>query len=322
MKTKLHLLSTLLLLSSPAARSAVTFTFDYSDPSAADVPAVARAALDVAGANMAAFLVNYNANVVIAIEAYSDPDDYSLAYVTPAIGASSPGFGNRTAVAALIQSNGATDPTGAAPDGIITINIGDWWDYSTGSVGDPTRYHFVSSAMHELGHHLGFVNSTFAADGSSALVALGLSSDPTAFLPMDRFMVNGSGQPVITPFLTVDHAVWDAASVGGPGTVPATPNSGLYYNGPNGMAANGGQMIPFWSPAVFEQGSTNEHLGSYFQGAMMFPYADFGEVQLNLHPVEIGIFKDLGYALIVPEPGSALLVLCGLGLVLRRRRAP
>ena len=322
MKTKLHLLSTLLLLATPAARSAVTFTFDYSDPSAAAMSPAARAALDVAGANMAAYFGNYNANVVYEIQTYSDPVSSNLASSGPYFGSTTPGFGNLGALGTKIVTNGATDLTGAAPDALMIINMGDWWDYSSAGANDANYWHMISVAMHEIGHGLGFLNATHAENGTTWLVNYGFATDPMAYMPMDQFMVNGIGEHVISPLFTLNQSVWDGAKTGGPGTVPATPNSGLYFSGPNGMAANGGQMIPFWSPPAFEEGSTNHHLGSYYRNALMFPYFEAAEVRDALTPVEIGILKDLGYTLVVPEPGSALLVLCAAGLVLRRRRAP
>ena len=106
------------------------------------------------------------------------------------------------------------------------------------------------------------------------------------------------------------------------GLAPLTGDPGLYFSGPNAMAAYGGR-VPLYSPNFWEQGSSGSHTDDgTFTGKdavlpprlLMNSKLPLGLGVRELGAVELGMLADLGYA-VVPEPG-VWAGLTGLGLVL------
>lgn len=268
--------------------------------------------MDTAAANVASYLTAYNASIMITITGESDYFSSTLAYAGTNynIDAITPGFFNFGAVGRKILSNGADDENGGLSDGYIHGNMGDWYSYSASVSGE--QWDFTSIAMHEIGHAIGFVSAGLQADGSTIL--------PNAYSPMERYFVNSAGVSLYTEsspgIFDVNLSIWNAASTGGPG-------NGVFFNGPNAMAANGGNLVPMYSPVTWEDGSSMSHLYNMDPDlTAMMPQFSPGLHPREFSPIEIGIFRDIGYTQFgVPEPGSAMLALCALGsLTLRRKR--
>lgn len=309
----------LLVLVTQQARSSVSFSFNYSDPSASNWSLDARDALATAANQIASYLTGYNAVITMQVTG-SNADSTSLASAGSYYANLTPGFNNIGVVGTKIQSNGAIDYTGANFDGVVDANFFHPWSFTNTVSG--SQYDFVSVMMHELSHAMGF-SSLIEEDGSASF-----SSSPSAFSPWDEHLVNGANQLMVNPgTLTVDLPKWQIDSVGGTGTMPATVGTGLYFNGPNAVAANGGNLIPIYSPAEWENGSSGSHLDTDFYtgpGQKLMNHAvTTGLGEREFSEIEIGIFRDLGYAAFaIPEPSSALLaaMALGLGLGMRRKR--
>ena len=134
-------------------------------------------------------------------------------------------------------------------------------------------------------------------------------------------MADSSGALIDGTF-ALDGTRWNAASVGGTG------GNGLFFNGANAMAANGGNPVNLYSPTTWADGSSGSHLDTdFYTGASenMMNHEASALEGLDIREytaIELGILRDIGYTQLVPEPSSTLMILLGAGsLLVRRRRA-
>ncbi len=115
-------------------------------------------------------------------------------------------------------------------------------------------------------------------------------------------MADSSGRLIDSQF-RLNVGRWNTAKVGG-----TTNTTGLFFDGPNAKAANGGQPVALHSPTVFVEGSSVTHLRiidpiqTDATHLMLFELRD-GQVVRRLNPVEVAIMKDLGYDMTLPTPG-------------------
>ncbi len=102
----------------------------------------------------------------------------------------------------------------------------------------------------------------------------------------------------------------------------ASPDNGLFFAGPNAAAANGRNPAGFYTSfSFFEPASSVSHLDDenpMLAGLLMLAFADTGLSARPLSGIEIGIYEDLGYILVapepsvVPEPSTLLLFVVGI----------
>lgn len=190
------------------------------------------------------------------------------------------------------------DSNGSAADGVITWNFGNAWAF--GNSVSNSQYDFQSTAMHELLHTFGFLSNVNNAGSNSG-------DNWTQF---DSFVVTSNGTNAIG-----NDFKWKTAfnpNLSG-------SNGGLYFGGPNAVAAYGG-LVPLYTPNPWQSGSSMSHLDdSTFTGnnqQLMNAVSDTGLGVRTLSDVELGILEDLGYT-IAPHSVSAFLF---FGLLLIRRR--
>lgn len=190
------------------------------------------------------------------------------------------------------------DSNGAEADGVITWNFGNAWAF--GNSVSNSQYDFQSTAMHELVHTLGFLSNVSSAGSNSG-------DNWTEF---DSFIVTSNGTKAIGNDFNWKTG-FNSNLTGG--------NGGLYFGGPNAVAAYGGP-VPLYTPNPWQSGSSMSHLDdSTFTGSnqqLMNAVSDTGLGVRELSDVELGILEDLGYH-IAPHSVSAFLF---FGLLLIRRR--
>jgi VCBS repeat-containing protein len=277
-------------------KSYVSFTFNYGTGAQYWTPE-SRAALELAATKVASYLVASGPmTVVYDVTANSAPTSTNLAWATSDLTKTSSGF-YATVVQNKIQTG--VDANGSAADGVVNVNLGKNWGY--GSSVDQFRYDFTATLMHEFVHTLGFI--TYAGKPGT--------NTGTIWTKFDSFLVTSSKVKVIS------KSRWNTAFNGN----LTGKGGGLYFGGPNAVAAYGGP-VPLYTPSTWAAGSSVNHLNdTVFAGTkkqLMNAIVATGQGLRALSPVEIGVLKDLGYV-VVPVPGGIALVFVGV-MFLRRRR--
>lgn len=278
----------------------LTFSFVYGSGSQYWSSA-ARGALQDAAMILATYLVvDAPTTIVYDVTAENSPSSSTLASAGSDLTAPGAGFFS-TVVQQKIQSG--IDANGSAADGDITFNFGNPWAFG-GSVSR-NQYDFTSTAMHELLHTFGFLSYTEGPGSNSG----------RSWTTFDQFIVTADGTSVITDSYRWPN-VYNINLTGGA--------DGLYFGGPNAVAAYGGP-VPLYTPSPWESGSSMSHLDDdTFTGAdamLMNAISDTGLGIRILSPTELGILKDLGYTVFESGSLQATFVLIGFGFLRRRTGA-
>jgi len=139
------------------------------------------------------------------------------------------------------------DQTYYPSDPDITLNLNSQVNWYYGI--DPTQRpkgetDFISTVQHEIAHGLGIFGSASYKNGIGSLG----SSDDDLPLIYDRFVVDGLNQP-ITSFPNKSEALGDQLV-----------SDNLFFNGPNAIAANGGNEPKLYAPTTWKDGSSYSHL--------------------------------------------------------------
>ena len=280
-----------------AVQAMLTFAFSYGSGSRY-WSAEARRALESSAEMLAAyFVVSSPTMITYSVTGEDSPNSATLASAGSDLSGTGAGF---FATVAQTKIQTGVDTNGSAPDGDIDFNFGNPWAYGS-SVGR-SEYDFVSTAMHELMHSFGFLSYTYGPG----------DNNDRQWTTFDQYMVTADGTRVISDTYRWRTA-YDANLIGGGG--------GLYFGGPNAVAAYGG-YVPLYTPDPWEEGSSVSHLDDFtFTGSstqMMNAVTDTGLGIRVLSPVELGILKDLGYD--VTDAPIVAFVFIGFGLIRRRTR--
>ncbi|MCE9514411.1 MAG: hypothetical protein K8R24_00435, partial [Mycobacterium sp.] len=261
--------------------------------------AEARDALEASAERLAAyFVVTTPTMLAFDITADNSPSEGTLASAGSDLFGTGSGF-----FPTVVQEKILTgiDPNGSRADGDIYFNFGNPWAF--GTVVSDSEYDFTSTAMHELLHTFGFLSYTDEAGYNTG-------REWTTF---DQFIVTSDGTAVISDTYRFDTA-YNGNLTG--------RNGGLYFAGPNAVAAYGG-YVPLYTPRPWEPGSSTSHLDDdTFTGSdtqMMNAFSDVGLGIRVLSPIELGILKDLGYT-VTDSPVYAV-VFIGFAFLRRRNRA-
>jgi len=279
-----------------AQAAVVQFQFIYGDGAQFWSPA-ARSNLEYAATTLATTLV-VDSPVVLTYTVTGEfsPFSATLASAGSDLSGYQPGFLQTVAQNKILTG---TDPNGSDPDGTISWNFGPGWAFGDTVPGN--QYDFQSTAMHELLHTLGFLTYVDRA---------GLNTGRT-WTDFDSNLVTSDGTAVIDGSYTWNSA-YNANLTGG--------NGGLYFGGPNAVAAYGG-FVPLYTPSPWEAGSSLSHLDdSTFVGAnqqLMNARISAGPGIRIISPIEAAVLQDLGYT--VFPGGTSALMFMGLFFVRRPR---
>lgn len=247
------------------------------------------ALIDVAS-QLGSQIVN-TATVDISVTSFEDPNSGVLASAGSAVATTTQTFGGRQVVRNKIITG--TDLNGANPDGVVNVNWGQNYEISPnqGDI-DNTEFDFYAVMVHELMHAIGFASGVTQA-GSSAGVAAG---QVTQFNKFDEFLADAAGTRVISAGGILDLNQWSTLSVGG----NSASGNGMFFAGPNAMAANNNAPVGLYSPNVWNGGSSISHIDTdnpAYNGFVMNHAVAPGAATRSLMPIEQGILTDLGYTL-------------------------
>jgi VCBS repeat-containing protein len=287
-------------------KAKMTFVFNYTTGSQYWTPEAKNALQSAANTVASYIVVGKPVTLTFDVTAEKSPLSSTLASTGSDLISASAGFFNTVVQNKILTG---VDSNGSAADGYVDVNFGTPWAYGD-SVGS-SQYDFTSTAMHELLHAFGFL-SYVEAPGSS------WNSRGTNWTTFDSFIVTNNQTKAIGTATNKNR--WNTAY----NKNLTGSNAGLYFNGVNAIAANGGLLVPLYTPNPWESGSSVTHLDdSTFTGAksqLMNAMADTGKGIRTISAIELGILKDIGYT-VIPAPATAsTLLLVGFVFLRRRRR--
>lgn len=162
-------------------------------------------------------------------------------------------------------------------------NDSDLWYYGTDGNVPSGKFDFVTVALHELGHGLGFAGSMQINGGIGSWG--GSSGLPTIY---DQFTENNAGQKLIEAFPNNSAALASQLT-----------SNHIYFDAPVARSTNAGARIRLYAPAPWDNGSSYSHLNeNSFNGttnSLMTPQVSPQEVQHLVGPVTLGLFEDMGW---------------------------
>lgn len=309
-------------LSTLSAQIFFSFTYKDDDGVGFNDPTwgeIRRKSLETAASILASYFVTPSpVTITYSVTSINDSGDSLLAYASSDLISMDPGFWNTVVQEKILRG---LDANGDAFDGEITFNFAYSWSYAENADEVPDdAYDFISTGMHEILHSFGFM-SNLDAQGRGANRAP--SGSPDAWTIFDSFFTDINGIALITETYGYNTSVGLGPLTGGG---EGKPFEGVFFNGPNARAGYGGQPVQIFSPDPYQEGSSFHHTNDY---TFKEPSGLNAEQLMNsatsqgpgirfLSPVELGILKDIGYAVVVvPEPSvAALLMLAGVSFCL------
>jgi hypothetical protein len=184
---------------------------------------------------------------------------------------------------ALANEFVGSDWNGSQPEVRANFNSTKPWYYDTD--GDPggAQVDFVTVALHELCHGLGFLG-TMTVD--SDIGSWGLGATPAYPGVYDRFTENTSG----TPLLSYPNFSAELAS--------QLTSQDVFFDGTYAKAGNGGSPPELYAPATWDPGSSYAHLDESYNGTVndLMTYSlSAGQAVHDPGPVALGILRDTGW---------------------------
>jgi hypothetical protein len=267
-------------------QNAIDFAFDYNDPDGYFTDQARQALYKSAKRLSAYFLVDHPTVLTYKVNSVNTDDGTLAGAGSDITNQDDPGFWPTIVQQKLLTG---VDANGEQADGDINWNwYNNWGFYPT---VEYDQYDATSTIMHELLHSFGWLGD---------LVYPGDAEYDSLFV-YSQFVTTIDGDSPIDPDTYRQNTAYDPYLVGYGG--------GMFFSGPNAMAANAGRPVPLWTPNNWMPGSSISHLDDkVFSGpnhAMMdSTAAGFGPDDIVLSPVELGVLMDLGYT-VVPTPWFA-----------------
>ena len=202
----------------------------------------------------------------------------------------------------LANSIAGTELNAGENDIDIYLSTGaNWYTDTTGTPG-PGEHDFVSVALHELGHGLGFVglSKKVGAEGSLGLLEMADFFPLTTSFPWPQL----DSLPGIFDRYLSDQQDGPLTMMQNPGTLLGSAMTGntLYFNGPIAMAMNGGVAPRIHAPGTFALGSSCVHLNESTYPAgnpneLMTPFSTAGTVNHDPGLICLWMLRDIGWNL-------------------------
>lgn len=203
---------------------------------------------------------------------------------------------------ALANALSVSDLSPGEPDLNITFGDDINWYYGTDANTPGGKYDFVTVALHEVSHGLGFIGSA-THNGNSGFT--GVSGTPLIY---DVFVETSDG----TDILGFNSGTIDLGE--------ALESDALFWNGSEGWDASTIGRPRLYAPSNWNGGSSYSHLreNTYPSGSensLMTPFLGTAEAIHNPGPVTEGMFKDMGWSMdLISENCEIVSAVSGLQL--------
>ncbi|MGI9543521.1 MAG: hypothetical protein ACR2MX_09695, partial [Cyclobacteriaceae bacterium] len=191
---------------------------------------------------------------------------------------------------ALAESLAGEDLVGDpnAPDLVVNLGNGVNWYFGNDMNPGPGEFDFVTVALHEIGHGLGFVGfSSFdPATGNGSIRIF----DPPLISIYSDFVELGDG----TAISSLPDPSLELANV-------LTGND-LFVNGPSTLAGNGGDRSKIFAPNPYQGGSSYSHWDEQtfpagHPNSLMTPAVGQAESIHDVGANTRGFFRDMGWGI-------------------------
>ena len=193
------------------------------------------------------------------------------------------------------------------PEFDVIVNLGDSipWYFGLDGETPSSLFDFVTVALHEAGHGLGFTTTRAFTNGVGSL-RTNPQNNPSVF---SLFYIDGDGNRLLD-FPDPSTELGDAFTGGD-----------LFVDGMFAVAALGGNLPEIFAPSTFQGGSSLAHWdeAAFPAGdinSLMTPQVGSAESNFDIGPITRGHFKDMGWVLndedappIVVSPNSLSLEL-------------
>ncbi len=176
----------------------------------------------------------------------------------------------------------------------LVVNIGNGipWYFGTDGNTPAGQFDFVTVALHEIGHGLGFFDGG-NVNNATGVGTLGFAGGiPVTF---DTFIVDGEGNSILDlPNPSVE--LGDFLTSGD-----------VFVNGQFAVAALGGNLPRLFAPNPFQGGSSIAHwdeatFGAGDPNSLMTPQVGASESNFNIGDITRGHFRDMGWVLATQAP--------------------
>lgn len=191
-----------------------------------------------------------------------------------------------------------TDSDGNPIEYDIDMNVQcdfDDWYFGTDANVPENKSDFVTVALHEIGHGIGFLGSMSGDnDTDTAEWGVGNDTDPLIY---DRFTVDGNYNKLISTstYPNPSNELYDALT---------GKRGGIYFEGRDANRALSGlgpDRAKLYSPDPFDEGSTYSHFDQdTFRksiNALMLPFIDRTFAVHSPGPLFCGVLSDMGWPL-------------------------
>ena len=191
---------------------------------------------------------------------------------------------------ALAESLAGEDLVGDPNEPDLSVSLGNGfdWYFGTDMNPGPSQFDFVTVALHEIGHGMGFVGgSSFDVTTGNGSIRLG---GPPNILIYSDFVILGDATPITN--LPDPSVELGDALIGGD----------LFVNGANTLAGNGGNPSPLYAPSPYQGGSSYSHWdeAAFPAGnpnSLMTPQLGQAESIYDVGDNTRGFFKDTGWGI-------------------------
>jgi autotransporter-associated beta strand protein len=170
----------------------------------------------------------------------------------------------------------------------ITMTVNQAQTFFFGIHGTPSASEgdFISIAVHELGHGLGY-DMSFQQDGDYGILGARTTTDPCPGclpMPYDLFLTQGMGGSTLTSLSTSQRA-------------SALVSGNVFWNGATATAANGGAAVKINAPNPYNPGSSIAHLDPSVANSVMVPGISAGAVLRTPSAVDRALLRDMGWTI-------------------------